>query len=196
MDKIFNPALYDNDFFAWHLKYAREYSMKSMDWLIDNYQFHSVVDFGCGIGSYLETAMNRGKQVRGFDIAPAAKTLTPESLHHYIEYVDCSLPMELDPHDLVLSFETAEHIEPANTPSFVDNLVKATGNILLFTAAPPGQQGCGHINCREAILWRRDFEEAGLKYCVETTIDISDAWKKLDVPKYITTNLMAFKLEA
>ena len=55
-EEIFDIDLYNDEFFEWHLKYAREYSMVTMDWLLEFVPFKSVVDFGCGIGSYLESA--------------------------------------------------------------------------------------------------------------------------------------------
>ena len=51
-DEIFDIDLYNDEFFEWHLKYAREYSMVTMDWLLEFVPFRSVVDFGCGRQTY------------------------------------------------------------------------------------------------------------------------------------------------
>ena len=52
----FDLSLYNDEFFQWHYKYARIYSIQTMNWFLDKFTVNSVVDFGCGIGSYLECA--------------------------------------------------------------------------------------------------------------------------------------------
>jgi hypothetical protein len=42
---MFDLNLYNDEFFLWHLTYAREYSIKTMDWYIDTFKPNSVVDF-------------------------------------------------------------------------------------------------------------------------------------------------------
>ena len=65
----FDISLYNDDFFEWHFKYAREYSIVTMDWLLEVFPFKSVVDFGCGIGSYLESAVAKNiTKIKGYDI--------------------------------------------------------------------------------------------------------------------------------
>jgi 2-polyprenyl-3-methyl-5-hydroxy-6-metoxy-1,4-benzoquinol methylase len=40
-----------------------------MNWYIERFQPNSVVDFGCGIGSYLESCYFNGiEKFKGFDI--------------------------------------------------------------------------------------------------------------------------------
>jgi SAM-dependent methyltransferase len=189
---IFDLSLYDANFFEWHLKYAREYSINTMDWYVETFHPKSVVDFGCGIGSYLESAHNHGLSVTGFDISPIAKDFTPKSLHPFCYYKDCTKPISIEPADCVISFETAEHIDPYGTDQFVLNLVNATGKHLLFTAAPPGQDGTGHINLHPKEYWIGLFSKH-LTLDIETTQVISDKWRDLGAPDYICNNLIVFK---
>ena len=78
-EELFDINLYNDEFFEWHLKYAREYSMVTMDWLLKFIPFKSVVDFGCGIGSYLESAHDKNVKIKGYDIGgDFAKKYTPE----------------------------------------------------------------------------------------------------------------------
>jgi hypothetical protein len=59
---------------------------------------------------------------------------------------DLSRPFRLGRRfDLVQSLEVAEHIPPAQTEIFVDNLA-AHGDVILFSAAVPGQGGEFHVN--------------------------------------------------
>jgi len=185
---MFNLSLYDDEFFQWHYKYARIYSIHTMDWFLDNFKLNSVVDFGCGIGSYLECAHDRGLEVKGFEISEAAKKHTPERIQKFITYQDCTEPIQTKKYDCVISFETAEHIEPSGTKQFVENIVSAVGGYLLFTAAPPGQQGTGHINMKAKEYWLDQFNE--LTYLQGTTDIIARSWAKLGAPKYICDNLI------
>lgn len=185
----FDLSLYNDEFFEWHLKHAREYSIKTMDWYIEKYKPFSVVDFGCGIGSYLESAYSHGLEILGFEISEDAKKYTPEYIQNMISYQDCTDPIIVLPADTVLSFETAEHIEPEGTDQFIRNLTMAVGKHLLFTAAPPGQLGTGHINLRPREFWIEQFTKE-LTYDEALTKDISDNWRRLGAPNYICNNLI------
>lgn len=187
---MFDISLYNDEFFEWHLKHAREYSIKTMDWYIEKYKPKSVVDFGCGIGSYLESCHNQHVPCIGFEISFSARKYTPEHIRSYVLYRrDCTDKMRVEIFDTVLSFETAEHIEPSGTEQFTENLINFTGKHLLFTAAPPGQQGTGHINLRPREFWIEQFTKR-LKYDQELTKDISDNWRRLGAPNYICDNLI------
>jgi hypothetical protein len=192
MPDKFDISLYNSEFFQWHQTHAREYSIRTMDWYIQKYKPSSVADFGCGIGSYLESAHNHKIPVVGFDIAEEARALTPIAIRPFIRYFDCTKPIALlTPYHTVISFETAEHINPSGTDIFVDNLVCATGNTLLFTAAPPGQDGTGHINLHPREFWVDKISKR-ITYNESITKDISDNWRNIGAPKYICDNLIVF----
>lgn len=188
----FDLSLYDEEFFIWHKIHAREYSIRNMDWYIKNYKPESVIDFGAGIGSYLESAHNHGLIIRGYDISEEALKHTPAFLHPFIAYLDCTLPIKTEPFDTVISFETAEHIDPAGTEQFISNLINATGKRLLFTAAPPGQQGTGHINLRPKQFWLDEFSKE-LTYNEKVSREISSFWGLQGAPYYIVNNLIVFE---
>lgn len=189
----FDLSLYDDEFFIWHKIHAREYSIRNMDWYIKNYKPESVIDFGCAIGSYLESAHNHGIQIVGVEISEAARKHTPESIRPFIQYMDCIDQLLCGvPFDTVLSFETAEHIDPAGTDQFIQNLINATGKRLLFTAAPPGQQGTGHINLRPKQFWIDEFSKE-LTYNEKLSREISSFWGLQGAPYYIVNNLIVFE---
>lgn len=196
-DNKFDIGLYNDEFFEWHYKYARDYSIVTMDWLLDFINVKSVVDFGCGIGSYLESAFNKGiVKIKGYDIGgDYAKKYTPEHIQPNIEYIDCTTKMVTEKYDCVISFETAEHIEPSGTNQFCDNLVGALdkNGFLFFTGAPAGQEGCGHINCQRKSFWMLKFLERDLEFDAITTVVVSQEWRRLGAPNYICDNLLVFK---
>lgn len=198
---MFDIDLYNDEFFLWHETYAREYSIKTMDWYIDAFKPNSVVDFGCGIGSYLEACYNKGiKDIAGYDIGGEyAKKYTPTFLHDYITYTDCTqIITTSQKYECVISFETIEHIEPSGTNVFIENLVNATdlkNGRILFTGAPPEQDGCGHINCKPKYEWIGLFAQYGFIVDTETTDIVKQNWADLNVgcPNYIIDNLIIFK---
>jgi 2-polyprenyl-3-methyl-5-hydroxy-6-metoxy-1,4-benzoquinol methylase len=155
MSSKFDISLYNDEFFKWHQDYTIEYQEKTFQWYIDNFRPKSVIDFGCGIGTYLHTAYKNGiHDLRGIDIAePNARKYIPEEIQEFIEHADCTKYVSIYAHySCAISFETAEHIDPSGTDMFVSNIIKSAANMILFTAAPPGQQGCGHIKYAGAKL--------------------------------------------
>ena len=161
-DKKFDISEYDDRYFEWHSKHARIYAINTMDWYVQKYKPSSVIDFGCGIGAYLESALKNGiSKIEGYDIGGEhVKKFTPIEIQEFIEYADCTNILYTDKYECVISLETAEHIEPSGTDNFVLNIVNSVDKhgVILFSAAPPGQGGTGHINCqtiRRTIINKR-----------------------------------------
>jgi hypothetical protein len=190
---MFDISLYNDDFFRWHLIHAREYSMKAMDWYIERFTPESVIDYGCGIGSYLEVCFRKNIKVKGYDIGgDYAKKYTPIFLQPYITYRDCTELIKEEKYDCVISLETIEHIEPSGTDNFLSNLVNAVSENgrIIFTAAPPEQDGCGHINCFPREYWVSKFGNLGFFENIEITEEIKENWERLNSPNYIISNLI------
>lgn len=137
--------------------------------LIDLFQPQSVVDFGCGIGNFLEVFHRLGvPDVFGVDgawvdVSKFAKHVSPERLIR----ADLSQPLQLDrKFDLVISFEVAEHLSPESAAQFVETLTSA-GDIIVFSAAIPFQAGQNHLNEQWPEYWselfaRHNFERFDL----------------------------------
>lgn len=62
--------------------------------------------------------------------------------------------------DLVQSLEVAEHLKPERAESFAGDLTKIS-DIVLFSAAIPGQGGVGHINEQWPSYWISIFDKKG-----------------------------------
>lgn len=60
--------------------------------------------------------------------------------------------------DLVISLEVAEHLPATRANSFVNELC-GLGDVILFSAAIPGQGGEGHINEQFLSYWKSLFEK-------------------------------------
>lgn len=63
-------------------------------------------------------------------------------------------------YDIACSFECAEHISKDYADLFVENLVNLS-DIIIFSAAIPGQGGDYHINEQKQSYWINKFKERG-----------------------------------
>jgi SAM-dependent methyltransferase len=123
----------------------------------------SVLDLGCGLGTWLaewtKLGVNDLVGVDGDYVDPTALRI-PES-----QFLSRDLTDHLDlerKFDLVMSLEVAEHLESRYAPIFVANLVRH-GEVVLFSAAIPGQGGAGHINEQWPTYWATLFAQHGLR---------------------------------
>ena len=134
----------------------------------------TVLDIGCGTGTWLHAAQDRGvKDIAGVDglYLTSEKLFIPKEL---IRHEDLNLPFDLGRRvDLLFSFETAEHIEPENADVFVDTLVRHSDTIL-FSAAAPRQPGTHHVNCQWPVYWQEKFNARGYR------CDDAPRWKIWD----------------
>jgi hypothetical protein len=74
---------------------------------------------------------------------------------------DLSRPLSLDRHfDIVQSLEVAQCIDTACSDAFIDNLCRH-GELIVFSAAIPGQGGEGHVNEQPLEYWREKMLTRG-----------------------------------
>ncbi len=121
----------------------------------------SVVDLGCGVGSWLCEFANKGvKDVLGVD-GDYVDRETLEIPSDSFVAGNLGEPLDLGRRfDLVVSLEVAEHIAAAQSNQFLENLA-AHGDVILFSAAIPEQGGSGHVNERWQSHWVALFAERG-----------------------------------
>jgi SAM-dependent methyltransferase len=124
----------------------------------------SVIDIGCGRGAWLAEFKARGiNKIVGLDgnyLKPSKLLFPPECFYP----ADLSGKFEIQGgrFDLAICLEVAEHLPLANAEHLVAQLTSAAPQVL-FSAAPPGQEGGGHINCQPLSYWRKMFEGCGFK---------------------------------
>jgi SAM-dependent methyltransferase len=126
-------------------------------------QPQSVVDFGCGIGTFLHCFKEQGvKDVLGIDGPWVDKQLLSKYLASN-EFMQADLENEINlpkKYDLAISVEVAEHLSDHAAETFVNNLVNA-GNVIVFSAALPLQGGQNHINEQWIQYWEEKFSKHG-----------------------------------
>ena len=129
----------------------------------------SYADFGCGTGAMVRAARGLGVDAIGVDLDPGPDMVTWDLRTHF----DAGRTF-----DLVTSIETAEHIDPDAAGTFLDTLVRHTSErgIIVFTAAPPGQEGHGHVNCQSGQYWRSRFFDRGFDRDMAMTTALALVW--------------------
>ncbi len=126
----------------------------------------SVVDFGCGDGSWLSVFREHGiTRILGID----GPWIQPEELQipaREFQEADLQSPFRVDKRfDLVVSLEVAEHLPEKSADTFVESLVSA-GKVILFSAAVPNQGGLHHVNEQWPTYWQEKFASRGY-VCVD-----------------------------
>ena len=135
----------------------------------------NVVDLGCGLGAWLAAAVELGAgSVLGLDLVPGRKLyggpfLTAD-VSRVLDYsgVDPTPWVRLTQFngdksfDLALGLEVGEHLDGGvrSAAIYVSNLCRAA-DLVLFSAAVPGQGGEHHVNEQWPEYWARLFRERG-----------------------------------
>ena len=131
--------------------------------VIDLLQPASVLDVGCGEGTWLSEFVRRGvTDVIGID-GPHVSQANLDIPTALFVPQDLSVPFDLGRRfDLVVSLEVAEHLEPTTADAFVAGLV-AHGSAVMFSAAIPFQGGAGHVNEQWPSYWAERFAGHGYR---------------------------------
>lgn len=151
-------------------------------------QFDSVVDVGCGIGSWLKESLDVGAlKILGIDgNAPEESLLIDKSM-----FLKAQLdqPLELtDKFDLCISLEVGEHISEEYVEVYLKNLVSLS-DVILFSAAIPGQGGEGHINEQWPSYWVEKFDKFGY---IAVDILRQQIWDREDIGWPYQQNIMFY----
>lgn len=149
----------------------------------------SVVDIGCGIGTWLAAFASGGVHtLLGVDgdyvdretLLIDRSNFTPAELTESIR---------LDRRfDLAISLEVAEHLPESRAATFVADLCRLSDRVL-FSAAIPGQPGTNHINLQWPSYWIRLFAEQG--YGATDPIR-PKIWHRDDIPYWYRQNIVLF----
>jgi len=121
----------------------------------------SIVDVGCGRGVWLSVFREAGvERVAGLDGSwvDLRQLAIPGECFQAVDLTaDWPAPGTCD---LAVSLEVGEHLAEAASARLVENLTRAA-NVVLFSAALPGQEGTHHINEQWPEFWEGLFAERG-----------------------------------
>ena len=150
--------MYDADFYALEDEVAATSAELTLPEILTEFYINTVIDIGCGTGAWAWTAQQMGATAIGVDHH------VPEHLRRPVTHIDCDLTngYPCAGFDLAICLEVAEHLPESSAVPLVNGLVQA--RVVLFSAATPGQQGVGHINCQPHDYWHTLFLTHGFDW--------------------------------
>jgi hypothetical protein len=170
---------------------TRKTAKKVLDLVISRFGgFRSVIDIGCGVGTWLSVAREMGasiiKGVEGPWINEVDAMVINNSL---IEIVDLESEWEVDGNfDLGICLEVVEHVSTISGEKLIQKL-STICSIIVFSAAIPGQGGNGHVNEQWPTYWQERFFQNGMEAidCIRPFI-----WNEQDIPLWYRQNIVIF----
>ena len=149
--------------------YKRQSHMRSdyltvAKWINKNIQGKVFGDVGCGEGYLIEDLYKKfGKEVWGVDGSPAFESFVDKKIKDRIHKIDLTKKNKLNKADVAISMEVGEHLPNNKSDKYVDTIVSTQAKIIIFTAAPPGQDGTNHINLQPYSFWEEKFKQRNYK---------------------------------
>ncbi|RKY33483.1 MAG: hypothetical protein DRP68_02200 [Candidatus Omnitrophota bacterium] len=173
-------TLYD----AWHLdksmswvkvkKYEERINSKILD-ILEVKRGETLLDLGCGKGSFCNSAFKRGVKVYGVDFSMVALR-EAKSLNKKINFIladAVKLPFKEDFFDHVVCLGSLEHfLDKISALKEIHRIVKKKGKVFLFL---PNSYFLGHIY----FVWKTGLppDEGGQYFCEQFSTKLG--WKKL-----------------
>lgn len=180
---------YSTRFFADHEAGALRSARAVVPLVVDLLRPASVVDVGCGLGSWLSVFREHGADdVLGIDGDYVDRDSLAIPFERFVTH-DLTQPVELGrTFDLAVSLEVAEHLPPEAAQTLVDSLARLAPAIL-FSAAIPEQDGVGHVNTQWPSYWRALFAPRGFRPvdCIRHRI-----WENDEVEFWYRQNMLLF----
>jgi len=149
----------------------------------------SVVDVGCGSGSWLSVFLDNGvKRVLGLDgpyVDPSWLVISKDDFRS----VNVGKAFDIEERfDLALSLEVAEHLHRTAAEEFIESLVKLAP-VVLFSAAVPRQGGTHHVNEQWPDFWMNLFKKR--RYAALDVIR-KEIWKNPEVKYWYRQNIFLY----
>jgi SAM-dependent methyltransferase len=121
----------------------------------------SLLDVGCGTGTWLKAASDLGiNDIFGVDGVPVPEDqlLIPKERFRQIDLtVNWDLGRRFG---AALCLEVAEHLDSEFEKTLIRNLTHHS-DLIVFSAACPGQSGQHHVNCKWPVHWQSIFNSFG-----------------------------------
>jgi SAM-dependent methyltransferase len=156
---------YQDDFYEFQAEGSVRSAEAMLDVLWNHFRPASVIDVGCGRGTWLHAALERGAtRAVGLD----GEWVSDKLIDPRIEFQATNLaePFAIpERFDLAMSLEVAEHLPESRAQGFIQALC-ASADVVIFGAATKLQGGTGHQNEQWQSFWVMQFEQSGL-VCVD-----------------------------
>lgn len=169
--------------------YNNNSAQEVLSFLVKTFAPKSLLDVGCGIGNWGMVAKELGiPHIKGIDFSEIVANelkIDPQEF----EKVDLRKPFKLNEEfDLVISLEVGEHLPIESAEDFVHSICQH-GDIVLFSAAIPGQGGFRHINEQWPDYWALFFHKQGFQ-----TYDVlrNKFWNNTQIKPWYKQNMLLF----
>jgi SAM-dependent methyltransferase len=184
--------MYDKRFFSEWQPSSFDSAEEIVPVLISYLNPQSVVDVGCGIGTWLKAFNAKGVvDYLGIDgnwVEESMLVIPPDRF----KSMDLTNPPPLGRQfSLAVSVEVAEHLPPEQGEPFV-RFLTSLAPAVAFSAAIPGQGGTNHLNEQWQGYWASLFAKQG--YCYFDVIR-PRVWDKTNVCAWYAQNLLLYVRE-
>ncbi len=192
--------IYDDNFFDNQVHGSLLAAKEILKILYEFYKPVSVIDIGCGRGSWLAVAESLGSiYLKGIDGPWISKN---DLISKNIDFtpMDLEQPIETkEKYDLCLSIEVAEHLHKKYATRFVKTLCNVS-DIVIFSAAIKFQEGPNHINQQWQSYWvdlfgTNDFQCYDVFRNKIWNNDNIDWWFRQNVFLYINNSSSSIDIE-
>jgi SAM-dependent methyltransferase len=155
------PQAYGAGWHAARLEGALDSPQRVVPLLIELVNARSVLDLGCGPGTWLEEFIHQGVEdvfgVEGAWLDPAVLRVPREK----VQIHDLTTPLSIGREfDLAISLEVGEHL-PDTAASGLVKMLTEHAPVVAFSAAAPLQGGTHHVNERWPGYWAELFAAQG-----------------------------------
>lgn len=151
---------YSTEFFTSRREKTLASAQPIVDYLWAVIKPESVLDVGCATGIWLAQAQKQGAQtLMGIDGPWVPREELEFEEKFFLEHdLSQTSPTDVGFYDLALCIEVAEHLPPEAADRFIDFLT-SHADVILFSAAIPGQGGTGHVNEQPQSYWYNKFSD-------------------------------------
>ncbi len=146
----------------------------------------SAVDLGCGNARYAMLIEHHGIPCGAYDGNPN----TPEMSNGFGKVLDLTTSFQLGKvYDWVVSLEVAEHIPAQYADVYLDNIDRHNTKGVILSWAKQGQEGIGHVNCKNHDEVMSAFSAMGYEYDSEA----SSTLRNNATHMWYRNNIMVFR---
>ena len=155
-----NDQLYDEKFYRGQKNPSLKSATEILPLVAEFVHPQSVIDIGCGVGTWLAVWQKFGAEIYGVDGDYVDRSqLFIDEENFYPANLEERVTLNKR-FDLAMSLEVAEHLSPERADSFVEDLTRLA-DVILFSAAIPAQGGVGHVNEQWQSHWAQKFLRFG-----------------------------------
>jgi SAM-dependent methyltransferase len=158
-------------------------------YIVNLLQPNSVVDVGCGIGTWLKVFLDNGVlDYLGIDGNYLDKSLLKIDKSFFVQHDLETYYASTRKFDLVISLEVAEHLKEESADEFINTLTDL-GDVVVFSAAVPNQGGQNHLNEQKPSYWIEKFKDQGFE-CFDILRPVF--WDNTNVDCWYRQNIFLF----